>query len=125
MAGLEDEGNQRLRWSFGKTLQEEMSEAYIMQCSAGPNDELLLEWLFDGHRCTARFLPTTQVGIFEFLLETCVIVVTYRITRPDMMAVCIVEVNEGSPPSIQYGNMIRVDPAHLQKHSAAGGDSAK
>ena len=47
--------------------------------------------------------------------------ITYRVMDPDTMAVCIVEVDEKHTPTIQYGNMCRLDPASVGKGESDAG----
>ena len=51
----------------------------------------------------ATLAPQSQLAIFEFMLGACVIVVTYHIRGPHMMAVNIVEAEAGQPPTVQLG----------------------
>jgi len=103
-------------------------------------NEIQLEWQYGGTTCHGRFVPAPNVMVLQFTLKTAVITATYRIvdanstdsfgwrlalrrhlTTPaaplsdvrmePVMAVCIVEVEEKKEPTIQYGNMYRLDPA--------------
>ena len=100
-----------------------------MKLTVADGGETSMEWEVDGHRCSARFWPDSQLAKFEFLLGTCTIFVTYRVMQAHMMAVCIVEVDAGLPPTIQFGNMMRIDASryHQQQEAlleAAGGAEA-
>jgi len=114
------EGTRLLRWSFGKSLaREDLHEAYVMKLSS-TDGETSMEWEVDGHRCSARFWPASQLANFEFLLGTCTIFVTYRLMQAHMMAINLVEVDAGLPPTVQFGNMMRIDAQkyHQQQESS-------
>lgn len=48
--------------------------------------------------------------ILPFYLKTTSVVITMRVVDHNNIAVVIVEVDESSSPTIQYGNMMRIDP---------------
>ena len=50
-----------------------------MKLTVADGGETSMEWEVDGHRCSARFWPDSQLAKFEFLLGTCTIFVTYRV----------------------------------------------
>lgn len=112
-AGNADDVSMRaLRWSFGQTLlEEDRVTAYVMSCAKGAGGDMNMEWSIGTHRCTGRFLALPQLAVFEFILGGCAIVVTYHIRGAHMMAVSIVEIDEGKTPTVQFGNMLRIDPS--------------
>jgi len=82
--------------------------------------ETQLEWQYSGTICKGTYFPN-GVAILNFILRNSVVSVTYRIIDGDTMAVCIVEVDDKNQPTIQYGNMYRMDPS---LYSANGGSNA-
>jgi len=105
-------GARHLKWSFGKTLSKsELYFGYIMKFVQVPrNPETYLEWTYSGTVCHGKFIPSSQVAVLNFFQPQSSILVTYRVVDSDTMAVCIVEVDEKQPPTLQYGNMYRIDP---------------
>ena len=103
-----------LRWSFGKSLDRDSLKPICLM-KVTPNDfsmESFLEWEYRGVRCHGRYTATDAggVGILNFPMERTSITNTLRVLDADNMAVCVVEVSNRQP-SIQYGTMMRLDPA--------------
>eukprot|EP00696_Hemimastix_kukwesjijk_P003640 gnl/Hemi2/1444_TR510_c0_g1_i1.p1 gnl/Hemi2/1444_TR510_c0_g1~~gnl/Hemi2/1444_TR510_c0_g1_i1.p1 ORF type:complete len:182 (-),score=41.59 gnl/Hemi2/1444_TR510_c0_g1_i1:53-598(-) len=100
-----------LRWSFGAGLAaEELSFGYIMKVfRKGSSQDSFMEWQYLGTTCHGKYMPGTGTAIFNFILPNATVVVTYRIMDPNTIAVCIVEVSQAVSPTIQYGNMFRLD----------------
>lgn len=126
---VENEPNTRyLRWSFGKSLQKtDLRFGYEMKVFQQPQKkETFLEWQYSGTLCKGTFFPSTQVCVMHFILRNSMVTVTYRIVDEDStfffsscidtdgvkpaMAICIVEIDDKQQPTIQYGNMHRIDP---------------
>ncbi len=76
--------------------------------SSDPNGTTI-EWQYGGSNCSGRFFSQQNVAILEFILKSSLVTVTYRIMDENSVAICIVEVDEKAVPSIQYGNMQRIN----------------
>jgi hypothetical protein len=105
-------GARHLKWSFGKTLlKSELQFGYIMKVVNFPKTpETYLEWVYTGNVCHGKFLPSSGVAILNFFQPTSTVMVVYRVIDADSMSVCIIEVDEKQIPTLQYGNMYRIDP---------------
>jgi hypothetical protein len=112
-----------LRWSFGNNLSD-MVTAYVVRCTRGSSGDMHMEWDVDGQRCTGRFLAQPQLAILEFILGTTAIIVTYHIRGEHMMAVSIVEVDDAQMPTVQYGNMLRIDASKYLSQQEAQQEAA-
>eukprot|EP01132_Coremiostelium_polycephalum_P003221 gene3221-4033_t len=112
-----DYGSRNLKWSFGKSLNKnELHFGYSMKFVSTPkNTETYLEWTYIGTPCHGKFLAHNNVAVLNFFQSHSTVLVTYRIVDEDTMSVCIVEVDEKQIPSIQYGNMYRIDPTLYSK----------
>lgn len=75
----------------------------------------LMEWSFEGVTCHGIYQPQTKVAIFNFCLQESIVTITYRILDENTMAVCIVDVDSEHTPTIQYGNMCRIDPSKYER----------
>ncbi|KAG6966876.1 hypothetical protein JG687_00004608 [Phytophthora cactorum] len=112
---------QFLRWSFGRTLkQQDLASAYTVQFI--PDEQgTFMEWSFEGVTCHGVFKPEANVAILNFCLQESMVTITYRVLDANTMAVCIVDVDSEHTPTIQYGNMYRINPS---KRVAIGGTFA-
>ncbi len=114
-----------LKWSFGKSLKPaDLRFGYVMKFE-NPSDgdgramrDSAIEWQYCGHLCTGIFQHHTSVFVLNFQLKTKVVVVTYRIIDANKMAVCIVEVDGRHTPSVQLGNMYRLDVSAYAAHAS-------
>ncbi|GAM29153.1 hypothetical protein SAMD00019534_123290, partial [Acytostelium subglobosum LB1] len=108
-----DTNARHLKWSFGKSLSKsEMRFGYSMKFLSAPkNIETYLEWTYIGTICHGKYLPATNTAVLNFFQPLSTVLVTYRIIDENTMSVCVVEVDEKQTPSIQYGNMYKIDPA--------------
>lgn len=69
-----------------------------------------MEWEHSGVRCHGNFDPTTSVTTLNFNLKDSTVTATYRLMDENTMAVALIEVGQNLVPTIQYGNMYRVNP---------------
>lgn len=127
-----------LRWSFGNsTNRSDLQFGYEMKVMAGTGNvsplsngsivnsalppslfqtpdqaqkQTTFEWHISGTLCRGHYYHESKVAIFNFILKSSIVTVTYRIIDESTMAVAIIEVdNSGSgSTSIQYGNMYRL-----------------
>lgn len=67
------------------------------------------QWKYLGNICKGEFYPLNNVAILKVVMPTSFITTTYRIIDESTMAVVIVEVDEKQQPTIQYGNMYRLN----------------
>jgi len=106
-------GARHLKWSFGKSLSKsELHFGYIMKFVNFPKSpETYLEWVYTGTVCHGKFLPASGVAILNFFQAHSTVLVVQRVVDADTMAVCIIEVDEKQLPTLQYGNMYRIDPS--------------
>ncbi|KAG2382172.1 hypothetical protein C9374_005374 [Naegleria lovaniensis] len=123
--------NRYVRFSFGNSPQD-MKFAYEMifqplsssssstTTNLQPNHRLSqsqqaqqeiqhFQWKYLGNICKGEFYPLNQVAILKVIMPTSFITTTYRILDESTMAVVIVEVDEKQQPTIQYGNMYRLN----------------
>jgi len=109
-------GVRYLKWSFGRTLsRNDMRTGYIMKCTSNPKtSEINLEWQYSGALCSGKFSLAVNVAVLNFSVKNSFVTVTYRVVDADTIAVCIVEVDDKEIPTIQYGNMYRIDPSLYQ-----------
>ena len=68
-----------------------------------------IEWQYGGEPCSGMFNPMTSTAVLNFFLKSSTVTITYRVMDMNTLAVVIVEVDEGHSPTIQYGNMCRID----------------
>eukprot|EP01111_Echinosteliopsis_oligospora_P012926 TRINITY_DN450_c0_g1_i1.p1 TRINITY_DN450_c0_g1~~TRINITY_DN450_c0_g1_i1.p1 ORF type:complete len:224 (-),score=62.36 TRINITY_DN450_c0_g1_i1:8-679(-) len=110
---IEGDGTRHLKWSFGKTISKsELHFGYIMKFVNFPkNQETYLEWVYTGTVCHGKFMPASNVAILNFFQAHSTVLVVYRVVDADTMAVCIIEIDEKQSPTLQYGNMYRIDPS--------------
>ncbi|GAB9477715.1 hypothetical protein Gpo141_00014848, partial [Globisporangium polare] len=106
---------QFLKWSFGRTHKtQDLVSAYTIQFI--PDEQgTFMEWSFEGVTCHGVFKPESSVAIFNFCLQESMVTITYRILDANTMAVCIVDVDSEHTPTIQCGNMYRIDPSKYDK----------
>ena len=100
-----------MKWSFGGTMgpsQNDMTEGYIMKFIPDPSGTYM-EWEHSGMRCYGNFDPGTSVITLNFNLENSKVTATYHPMDANTMAVCLIEVGSGLAPTLQYGNMYRVN----------------
>ncbi|OQS02568.1 hypothetical protein THRCLA_21388 [Thraustotheca clavata] len=104
-------GTRFLKWSFGRGIRKnELTNAYTIQFI--PDEQgMFMEWSFEGVTCHGLFKPESSVAIFNFCLQESLVTITYRILDANTMAVCIIDVDSEHTPTIQYGNMYRIDPS--------------
>ncbi|CAH0476840.1 unnamed protein product [Peronospora belbahrii] len=74
-----------------------------------------MEWSFEGVTCHGVFKPEASVAILNFCLQESMVTITYRVLDVNTMAVCIVDVDSEHTPTIQYGNMYRINPAKYER----------
>jgi len=112
-----DPGSRNLKWSFGKSLNKnELHFGYTMKFITAPKSiETYLEWTYIGTPCHGKFFNFNNVAVLNFFQPHSTVIVTYRIVDQDTMSVCVVEVDEKQTPSIQYGNMYRIDSTLYMK----------
>eukprot|EP00947_MAST-08B_sp_MAST-8B-sp1_P004827 g4827.t1 len=116
-SGSSGSSTRHLRWNFGSGVaQDELRFGYGMKFIADPKG-MLMEWEHAGHKCNGVFQPATSVAILNFYMAASTVTITYRVMDADTMAVCIVEVDDKHTPTIQYGNMCRLDAAAYAKEA--------
>eukprot|EP00455_Lapot_gusevi_P022935 TRINITY_DN2387_c0_g2_i1.p1 TRINITY_DN2387_c0_g2~~TRINITY_DN2387_c0_g2_i1.p1 ORF type:complete len:214 (+),score=27.94 TRINITY_DN2387_c0_g2_i1:116-757(+) len=100
-----------LKWSFGKSLEkDELRFGYVMKFCRNPsNEETQMQWQYAGESCSGVYQAATGAAVLHFALKSSTVIITYRIVDPSTMSVCIVEVDQQHTPTIQYGNMCRID----------------
>eukprot|EP01012_Entosiphon_sulcatum_P067803 TRINITY_DN97643_c0_g1_i1.p2 TRINITY_DN97643_c0_g1~~TRINITY_DN97643_c0_g1_i1.p2 ORF type:complete len:184 (+),score=45.31 TRINITY_DN97643_c0_g1_i1:97-648(+) len=110
--GDAENGVRYLKWSFGKTFQRsDLRQVYDMKVVAKPGSkEVQLEWQFQGFPCKGVYYHHNRVAVLNFVTPTTLVTVTYRVLDASTMAVCVVEVVDGQPPTVQFGSMYRIDP---------------
>ena len=99
-----------LNWSFCSTLpkkEEDLVFGYTMEFIPQPSKKLFVQWTHDGHKCTGAFFPDSGVLTLDFQVKP--VNVVYRIVDKDVMGVVITEVDGENDPTLQYGNMYRLD----------------
>eukprot|EP00002_Diphylleia_rotans_P005386 TRINITY_DN14518_c0_g1_i1.p2 TRINITY_DN14518_c0_g1~~TRINITY_DN14518_c0_g1_i1.p2 ORF type:complete len:184 (-),score=35.38 TRINITY_DN14518_c0_g1_i1:179-730(-) len=100
-----------LKWTFGKTLGSDFVSGYLMKLDPPAHSgETNLEWKSSGTVCRGQYIPQAGLIVMNFILRSSTVIVTYRIVDADALAVAIVEVDDRSQPTIQYGHMYRIDP---------------
>ena len=104
-----------LSWSFGTVMgpaSNNMTEAYVMRFIPDHKDTTFIYWSHSGNDCNGHFDPKTGVITLNFDLrrgrEKTKVIATYHAMDANTMAVCIVEVRDNHPPTLEYGNMYRV-----------------
>ncbi|KAF4324120.1 hypothetical protein BBO99_00001792 [Phytophthora kernoviae] len=104
-----------LRWSFGRThKKQDLASAYTVQFI--PDEQgTFMEWSFEGVTCHGVFKPEASVAILNFTLQESMVTITYRVLDANTMAVCIVDVDSEHTPTIQYGNMYRINPSKYDR----------
>jgi hypothetical protein len=86
-----EQGARFLKWSFGKTSQKsDMRFGYEMKCLSAPitssksNDPTVpFEWTYSNTQCKGNYYPSSGVAIFNFILRTSLVTVTYSIIDED------------------------------------------
>ena len=96
-----------LKWSFGKSLDAgELRFGYVIRFAHDPTSEQTrLDWQYGGESCQGIYNSVTRTAVLNFFLRTSTVTITYRVLDADSMACTIVEVDESSAPTIQYGHM--------------------
>jgi hypothetical protein len=96
-----------LKWSFGKSLDaDELRFGYVIRFAHEPTSEQTrLDWQYGGESCQGVYNSVTRTAVLNFFLRTSTVTITYRVLDADSMACTIVEVDESSAPTIQYGHM--------------------
>jgi hypothetical protein len=131
---VKEPGVRYLKWSFGKNLSKsELRFGYVMKLRTDPNAprgsnvQTSFEWQYNGHPCVGTYQPITSATVLNFHLKSSTVVITYRILDQHTMAVCIVEITEQHVPTIQIGNMCRINPDlyNAEAASLAGPASAR
>jgi hypothetical protein len=104
-------GVRHLKWSFGRSLEKaDLQFGYIMKFDPkAKNNDVALEWQYTGDLCHGQYIDKSSVVILNFFIRSSTILATYRIIDADTIAVCITEIDEKQKPTIQYGNMYRLD----------------
>ncbi|KAL6056058.1 SKICH domain-containing protein [Balamuthia mandrillaris] len=102
-----------LKWSFGKSLHKnDLRFGYIMKFVSQPRShDMMLEWQYTGDTCRGQYIDKSAVAVLNFFLRSSTVLATYRVTDENTIAICITEVDNKQQPTIQYGNMFRIDPA--------------
>uniref|UniRef100_A0A6U2XJE1 Uncharacterized protein n=2 Tax=Lotharella globosa TaxID=91324 RepID=A0A6U2XJE1_9EUKA len=128
ISSVQQNGTRYLKWSFGRGLKPtELRFGYVMKFNTADGDKktssdtTAIEWQYCGHLCNGVFQQNTKVYVLNFHLKTSTVVITYRILNKNSMAVCIVEVDGRHTPTVQMGNMYRLD-AKMYSHLAREGD---
>jgi hypothetical protein len=83
-----------------------------------------MQWTYAGSRCHGTFHPNSSVATLIFPLKSATVTISYRVMGPDTMAVCIVEVDGRHTPTIQYGNMYRLQPEAVRAQKQAAEERA-
>ncbi|ELR12511.1 uncharacterized protein ACA1_028150 [Acanthamoeba castellanii str. Neff] len=86
-----------------------IEEYQRLDTTPAKNNDVYLEWQYSGDTCHGQFMDKTSVAILNFFIRSSTVTATYRIMDADTIAVCITEVDERHKPTIQYGNMYRID----------------
>eukprot|EP00164_Ancoracysta_twista_P012188 GFYU01019058.1.p1 GENE.GFYU01019058.1~~GFYU01019058.1.p1 ORF type:complete len:183 (-),score=36.68 GFYU01019058.1:687-1235(-) len=109
--GQDEDGTKYLKWSFGKSFQvEHLRFGYIMKFSPNTRGQhTKMEWRYSDTTCHGKFIPETGIASFQYFTAKATVVVTYRVCDADTIALCIVEVDSKNYPTVQYGNMYRID----------------
>lgn len=101
-----------MKWSFGSSLGPELNDmcfGYLMKFIPDRRGTFM-EWEHSGVRCHGHFDPTTSVTTLNFNLKDSTVTANYRLMDENTMAVALIEVGQNLVPTIQYGNMYRVNP---------------
>jgi len=117
-SSIKPEPNTRfLKWSFGKSMSKsDLRFGYVMKLveyagDSSHGEETHIEWQYNGQPCTGVYQPVTGVLVLSFHLKDATTVMTYKINDRNSLAVCVCEVGQETP-SVQLGNMLRVDLSH-------------
>mmetsp|Transcript_3312 Transcript_3312/g.4807 ORF Transcript_3312/g.4807 Transcript_3312/m.4807 type:complete len:173 (+) Transcript_3312:26-544(+) len=127
ISSVKEDGTRYLKWSFGRGLKpSDLRFGYVMKFNTGDaeskkSESTAIEWQYCGHRCSGVFQQNTKVFVLNFHLKTSTVVITYRILDKNKMAVCIVEVDGRHTPTVQMGNMYRLD-TNMYTDAAHSGD---
>jgi|TARA_B110000208_G_C11597009_1_gene368528 hypothetical protein len=101
-----------MKWCFGSSLGPEVNDmafGYLMKFIPDTRGTFM-DWEHSGVRCHGHFDPTTGVATLNFNLKDSTVTATYRLMDENTMAVALIEVGQTLVPTIQYGNMYRVNP---------------
>eukprot|EP00727_Mastigamoeba_balamuthi_P003050 m51a1_g12742 hypothetical protein (102) ;mRNA; r:3079-3549 len=82
-------------------------------------EDVALEWDYLGTPCAGHYIAATGVLVLNFYQKLSTVTVTYHVIDANTMAVCVLEVEAGKQPLMQYGNMYRIDLELYAKHGAA------
>ena len=105
-----------MQWSFGSHLanaEDNLEFGYLMKFIPDRQGTFMES---TGTRCHGNFDPDSGVIVLNFTLERSRATLTYRVIDDSSMAVCLIEVGDGILPTVQYGNMHRVQ---LDNYAAA------
>jgi len=69
----------------------------------------VLEWKYSGQDCTGIYNASSSSLVTNYFLERSTMTVTYYIMDKDSMAVCCTEVDNLKRPTVQFGNMFRLN----------------
>ena len=100
-----------MNWSFCSSLAEDEQDivfGYTMKFIPD-GDEVYLEWTHKGNRCNGRFQSQSGVMTLNCLTKSSTVMVVYRIMHDDVMAAVVTEVDGNNDPSLQYGNIYRLN----------------
>ncbi|GAB5362672.1 hypothetical protein AAMO2058_000817800 [Amorphochlora amoebiformis] len=132
ISSVEKKGERYLKWSFGRGLNEsDLRFGYVMKFEEGldenksASDSVSIEWQYCGHLCNGVYHKSSKVYVLNFFLKTSTVIITYKILNKNQMAVCIVEVDGRHTPTVQMGNMYRLDSEEYAKSSTKAPSGGK
>lgn len=141
-ASSKDSNSIHLTWSFGESLREQLKFGYVMKIThsfdsntktsnkngGGYNQNnnksnylLNLEWQYSGEQCTGYYHMKTSTLTLNFILKDSCVTFIYRVIDENTMSITCIEVDEDHTPTIQFGQMCRLN---MKKYSKVL-DSAK
>mmetsp|Transcript_35752 Transcript_35752/g.58760 ORF Transcript_35752/g.58760 Transcript_35752/m.58760 type:complete len:178 (-) Transcript_35752:222-755(-) len=101
-----------LNWKMGSSLNEERLRLEMcMQFIPDETGVTHLEWLYKGHVCHGTFQPESSSAVMVFVSPTGTTQTCYHVVDQNTMSVCVVQVDNRHPPTIQYGIMYRISPS--------------
>mmetsp|Transcript_38853 Transcript_38853/g.97908 ORF Transcript_38853/g.97908 Transcript_38853/m.97908 type:complete len:237 (+) Transcript_38853:329-1039(+) len=106
-----DPGIRHMKWNFaGSIHRKDILYSYIIKFAYKPHtrDEVL-EWKYSGQDCTGIYNASSSSLVTNYFLERSTMTVTYYIMDKDSMAVCCTEVDNLKRPTVQFGNMFRLN----------------
>lgn len=117
-----------LQWSFGESiLPKSMTFGYVVKITNSTNSGnsgnmssksssnykqsglLLLEWQFSGEQCSGWYHMKTHTLTLNFILKSTATTFTYRLIDENTMSLSCVEVDDDHTPTVQFGQMCRLN----------------